>query len=81
MNREEQMELVSDLTTRIRDEVQGLITQGRIPAEWDGHQLRMLLAEKFEQSAKMSRCHPENRGGYNATARHDYENDVIVHNL
>lgn len=81
MNREEQMSFVSDLTSTIRNEVQGLIEQGRVPTEWDGHELRMLLAEKFEASAKMSRCHPENRGGYNAKARADYDNDVIVHNL
>lgn len=64
-----------------RNEITTLIEKGRVPEEWDGHELRMLLAEKFEASARMSRCHPKNRGGYDAKAQQDYDNDVIVNNL
>jgi hypothetical protein len=52
--RKRQLVFVQDLTNNIRDELLGQIREGKVPTEWDGHELRVLLASRFEQSAKMS---------------------------
>lgn len=47
----------------------------RMPDEWDGHELRTLLSEKFAQET--TPCMNDKRG----RRYRDYQNEVIVRNL
>jgi len=53
------------------------IDEGKVPACWDGHELRVWLAEKVKADASVSaiRRHP-----HSARAR-DFRNDLLVNNL
>jgi len=72
MTRDEQMEFVASLTNSIQMEVCTHIMKGGVPEEWDGHELRQLLADKFAQASfiKMSR-----------KRKSAYSNAVLVNNL
>ncbi len=60
---------IEDLGTSVLSQILGSL--GRVPDEWDGHELRQWLADKFSNEASdMPR--PRMR---------DYENAAIVHNL
>jgi hypothetical protein len=63
VNREEQAYFVLDMTTSIRHEVWELIEKGRIPESFDGHELRVLLSDKFKDAARLSalRQHPHSK--------------------
>jgi hypothetical protein len=50
MIRQEQRRFVRELITNIKRDVINSITRGRVPPEWDGLELRQLLADKFQQS-------------------------------
>ena len=45
---------VRDLCHRIRDDVLRAIVMGKVPETYDGHELRVLLADMFAESASMS---------------------------
>jgi hypothetical protein len=45
MNAKEKAEFIRNLTNSIRDELIG--KTGQMPEEWDGHEIRELLAYKF----------------------------------
>ena len=77
MTREDQESFVRDLCCSIANEVTKKIATGQIPEEWDGHELRVLLAEKFKDSATMSTIVKEPR---RARAR-NYRNIVLTNNL
>ena len=49
----------------------------RVPEEWDGHELRVWIAQYFERAARMS-CIAGDKRGYR---RKRYDNAVIVENL
>jgi len=49
MNRSDQRCLVKNLCDSIKDEIVKKIDEGVVPAEWDGHELRLLLRGKFER--------------------------------
>jgi hypothetical protein len=61
MTRSDQRKFVRGLTASIRDSVLQSIATGDVPAEWDGHELRCLLANRFEQSAQMTYIRKEPR--------------------
>ena len=75
MDKIAKMEFVVDFMSSIQKEVLQNIASGRIPAEWDGHQLREYLADKFawERTELMKR--PRSR------MRREYKNAVLVRNL
>ncbi len=77
MNKSRQKALVRDLTKRVTADILEQIRAGKIPPEWDGHELRCLVADHFIDCASMSiiRQHPK-RG----RAR-DYRNTVLINNL
>ncbi len=60
MTQKEQVEFVFDMSGCIQDEVIRLIHSGRVPDDFDGHELRVLLSDKFKDAARMSllRQHP-----------------------
>lgn len=51
MTREEQAQLVRHLVSNVTKDVLRQITDGAVPAEWDGHELRHLLARHFTYAA------------------------------
>lgn len=74
MTRMEQIALVNDLTERIAGQIVHLVTVGKVPAEWDGHELRELIGEKFyAERTQLMRARP--------TRRRNYRNTVLVNNL
>ena len=77
MNRQAQGKFVRELCRNIEREVAEQIKSKRIPTYWDGHELRMLLAEKFAASGRMSSIANEPR----SSRARDYRNTVIVRNL
>lgn len=50
MTKTEQRQFVRELTNEIAQDVIRKIQKGRIPAEWDGIELRQMLADKFAAS-------------------------------
>lgn len=77
MTRKQQLEFIRDLTRNITSDITAQIKANRIPPEWDGHELRMLLAERAAQSGRMSML-SSNRRSKRALA---YRNTVIINNL
>lgn len=77
MTKDEQAAFVTSMTDGIRKEITTAIRAGRIPPEWNGHELRMLLAEKFRDAAGMSvlKIYPRSK------RTKDYRNTVIINNL
>lgn len=47
MNREEQTVFVTDLVASVQAKLLADIEAGKVPADWDGHELRHLLARIF----------------------------------
>lgn len=68
---------VRDLAQNITSEILALISTDKIPANWDGHELRLLLADRFESSASMSHLR-QNRRSRRAK---DYRNECAVRGI
>lgn len=47
MTKDEKILFIAKLTGSICNELTAKVRDGRIPENWDGHELRELLAEKF----------------------------------
>lgn len=77
MTLEEKKQFVRDLCKSVSKELEAKIDSGKIPAHWDGHELRALMAEKFIDNAAHSIIKLQSRG---RRAR-DYRNTVIVNYL
>lgn len=73
MNQREQSEFIEQLSSNIAREIVGLIQSGRIPENWDGIELRWLLAERHKLSASM--------GNDNKRRKRNFNNTVLVSNL
>ncbi len=73
MTQNDQMLFVYQLSNSIIHELIQQIIRGNIPREWDGIELRELLAEKFARETH----HELMRG----KRKKDYNNAVIVNNL
>lgn len=67
----EKVKFVRDLTASILAEVERKISAEHVPAAWDGHELRHLLADKFAASA----------GTLTGQRLKEFRNDCLVHNL
>lgn len=70
MNLKEQHAFIRELCDNVRDS----LLKRQFPEEWDGHELRVLIAERFEQAAQMSLIKREPQ---RKRAR-DYRNTVLV---
>ena len=71
--RREKSRFVRDLARAVAAEIVKKIDAGKVPAEWDGHELRRLLADKFEREVT----------GLMKKGRRlrDYRSDVYNNNL
>lgn len=54
MTKEQQRQFVREISNSISNEICSHICEGKIPPEWNGHELRVLLAEKHAESGRMS---------------------------
>lgn len=62
MNRAEQEIFVKELSDNVAEKILAGIRSGKVPEEWDGHELRVLLAEMHNDSALMSILRVNPRG-------------------
>lgn len=75
MNQEQKIAFIQKLTGSICNELCDKVRDGRIPENWDGHELRELLAEKF--AAEKGQVLVNKRSArYKA-----YRNAVLTNNL
>lgn len=71
MTRAEQETFVRELSASVLESIVAKIEAGSVPADWDGHELRRLLADKFEeQTTKLA-----------PKRNREYKNAVLVNNL
>lgn len=77
MTRTQQKAFIRDLSRSITREITTQISTGKIPPNWDGHELRVLLSERHAMSASMSVIA---KNGRTSRAR-NYRNTVLVNNL
>jgi len=77
MNRSEQKNFVREHLASFAHDLCRRIDLGHIPLEWDGHELRCVVAEKAKEAARFSdiRRHPH------CKRAKDYRNIVAVNNL
>jgi hypothetical protein len=68
MTRDEQIKLVMDFSSAIVCGVVKAIHDGKVPAHWDGFELRQILADKFA-----SECRDMGRA-----RKSDYKNTVAI---
>lgn len=54
MTRSEQVRFVKGLSDNIANNIIGAIRSGHVPEEFDGHELRVILANQFVASADMT---------------------------
>ena len=69
MDAKEKKKFIKDLCNRVRDEM--LSKVGDMPEFWDGLELRLLLAQKFESQVYE----------ISLSRRRNFRNEVIVRNL
>lgn len=72
LEKEKKKELVSNLVESVRQEIIKLIDNGKIPEEWNGHELRQLIADKFNY---------EKTQVMKGNRLKDYKNTVYLNNL
>ena len=77
MSKKEQIKIVRELCNNMRDCLIGQIKTNAIPDNWDGHELRTLLADNFKQAASIGVIRREPRWK-RAKA---YKNVIVVNNL
>ena len=76
MKKAEQKKFVKNLTTSIAEDICQSIDKNKIPENWDGWELRNLIAEKFNFENMLK---DKFRG--NRRRQKDCNNTIIVNNL
>ncbi len=73
MSKEDAARFVAELVGSVQGSILGLIERGKLPEEWDGHELRQLLADWFANQV----------GRHVMTGKRlrAYKNDVLTGNL
>jgi len=71
--KKEKIKFVKNLSDSILEDIIMRINDNRIPEEWDGFELREILAEKFRGEAYLLQR-------YKSRMR-DYKNTVLVNNI
>jgi hypothetical protein len=72
MDKPDKKIFVYELIGSVVDDVMTAIDEGKIPEEWDGHELRKFLADKFAGQVA---------DAMKSTRLREYKNTVIVNNL
>ena len=71
MSPDDQKRIVHELCTSVESGLLATIDAGKVPAEWDGFELRQLTAERFD------RC----TGKMAPKRKREYNNTVLVNDL
>lgn len=74
MNKREKKRFVRELTKAVADDIISKIEAGKVPDEWDGIELRELLADKFKESARTDLL--RSRGTFGDYVRTVFNNDL-----
>lgn len=77
MNRAEQISLVNELCMRMALAIGARIHAGDVPKEWDGHELRCLVADKAADNASISVIRKEPR----SVRAKAYKNTILTTNI
>ena len=72
MTPEQQVEFIQQLAHTVVEEMVIAIDAGKVPEDWDGHQLRYWMAKRFGQVFFSDRSRSWKR---------DVDNTIIVNNL
>lgn len=75
MTKTDQKRFVRELSLTIATEIIDQIRDGKIPDNWDGHQLRVLLARRHQASASMSTVLKDRR------SKREFEQQCLERNL
>ena len=71
MNSNEKVTFVNSLVESVRADIERKITDGSVPEDWDGHELRCYIARRFQLQV-----YPMDR-----KRSRDYVNTLTVSNL
>lgn len=77
MNQTEQLIIVHNLCMGMSRTISDRIRKGHVPENWDGHELRALIADKAEGNASISSIRKEPRS---ARAK-AYKNTILTTNI
>jgi hypothetical protein len=77
VNKDAQLTIVNKLCMTAALEIGTLIDEGKVPEEWDGHELRVLVADKLKDAASISVIVKDPR----SQRAKDFRNTVLVKNL
>ncbi len=72
MTKHEKKRFVRDLARAVERQIIDDIATNKVPEDWDGHDLRQLLADRFAHEAGR----PMDRARLKS-----YRNDCLIHNL
>lgn len=53
MTPDQKVQFITNLMNSVRDELVDMVNSGEIPEDWDGHELREILARKFDRERTM----------------------------
>lgn len=73
MQREQQIQIITDLMNGLRDEAIRRVNDGSVPEEWDGAELRQYLADRAADQFPMRTM--------DRKRMKEYRNTVIINNL
>lgn len=74
MSRDEQYSFIGSVLSGLNLEIFQKIEAGKIPEEWDGHELRQYMVDKLHERFSMG-------GKMSPKRMKDYENSVMIENL
>lgn len=69
--KKEKIRFVKELVGSVQQSIIALINEGKVPEEWDGHELRHLIADRFKSNTTKLAL----------KRRREYNNTVLVENL
>lgn len=75
MTQEQQKQFIDGLTAAVVEDLKQKVDQGKIPDNWDGHELRVLIAQKFDYEITNSMRDKRN------PRRKECENTILVNNI
>lgn len=73
MTHSEQITFVEELSKNVTDEILMLIGKGKTPDNWDGIELRQLLADRFSAAVL--------KGTLKGKRKREYTNTCLIENL
>lgn len=73
--KQSQIDFIRSMSKSVADDLVARVCTGGVPENWDGHELRTLLADAHALSAKMTLCRKKGK------RRRDYKNTCALNHL